>query len=114
MSTWKIYHNPKCSKSRQTLQILQDKGIKPEIIEYLKNPPNEKELLEIISKLNCKPHELLRKKEDTFKALNLDIENDQAVIKAMATTPTIIERPIVITEKTAVIGRPPENVENLF
>ena len=115
MST-KIYHNPRCSKSRQTLELLNEKGIKTEIIEYLKTPPNAEALEEILKGLGMEPRELMRKGQDEYKALGLDDENlsREALIKAMVENPILIERPIVITNKGIAIGRPLENVEKIL
>ena len=112
-----IYHNPKCSKCRGTLEILNSKGVEPKIIDYLKNPPTKDELKEIINKLKIRPSELVRVKEG--KAIELGISakdnltHDQW-LSIMTENPVLIERPIVISEKGAVIGRPPENVLALF
>ena len=108
-----IYHNQKCSKSRAALELLQSKGLEPTIIEYLKNPPTFDELEGIIIKLNIHPKQLVRFKED--KAIELGIStSDQLTIEQwitiLAKNPNLIERPIVVTAKGAVIGRPPENV----
>ena len=114
--TTTIYHNPRCSKSRQTLQLLRDKGIEPEIVEYLKTPPNAEQLRQILDKLGMKPRELMRKKEAEYKENNLADESlsDDALIAAMVAHPKLIERPIVIGEKDQIIlGRPPENVLEL-
>ncbi len=108
----KIFHNPRCSKSRQTLQLLQDKGIEPEIIEYLKNPPSKAELEEVLQKLNMHPRDLMRKKEAEYKETgmnNEDLDRD-ALIDGMINTPKLIERPIVLANNKAAIGRPPEDV----
>ncbi len=108
----KIYHNPRCSKSRQTLQLLKDQGIETEIIEYLKTPPTEDEIKDILNKLNMEPRDLMRKKEAEYKATgmnNPDLDNE-ALIKGMAETPKLIERPIVLANGKAAIGRPPEDV----
>jgi len=108
----KIYHNPKCSKSRQTLTLLNEKGIVPEIIEYLKTPPDHNELRNIMNLLGLTPRELMRSKETIYKELNLDnpdLSEDQ-LIAAMVENPILIERPIVVTNGKAVIGRPPENI----
>ena len=111
----KIYHNPRCSKSRQTLNIIQEKGESVEIIEYLKSVPTEKELEEIINVLGIKPVQLLRKGEadfkDNFKGKTL---TDKEWIKAMVKYPKLIERPIVVKGNKAVLGRPPENVLELL
>jgi arsenate reductase (glutaredoxin) len=106
------YHNPRCGKSRQTLQLLQEQGIEPEIIEYLKTPPSAGELNDILQKLGMEPRELMRKKEAEYKANGLDDEtlDRQTLINAMLNYPILIERPIVIANDKAVIGRPPETV----
>lgn len=110
--TVKIYHNPRCGKSRQTLQLLKDQGIEPEIIEYLKTPPSAQELDDILQKLGLEPRELMRKKEAEYKANGLDDASlgRQALIQAMVSHPILIERPIVIANGKAAIGRPPEDV----
>ena len=107
-----IYHNPRCSKSRQTLQLLQDKGIDPDVVEYLKTPPDKATLGQILDMLGLEPRELMRKKEKAYKALQLDnpaLTRDQ-LIEAMIANPKLIERPIVIQNGKAAIGRPPEKV----
>jgi arsenate reductase len=107
----KIYHNPRCRKSRETLNLLLERGEKPEIIEYLVNVPSKKELTEIIALLGMEAVALIRKGEDIFKmhykGKNL---SDADWIKAMVENPKLIERPIVIKNGKAVLGRPPENV----
>jgi len=111
----KIYHNPRCSKSRQTLSLIQEKGNDVEVIEYLNAIPSEKELSEIIKLLGIKPEQLLRKGEavykENFKGKTL---TDNEWIKAMIQYPKLIERPIVISGNKAVLGRPPENVLELL
>lgn len=111
-----IYHNPRCSKSRQTLALLQENGVDVEIIEYLKTPPDAKQLAAILKKLGIKPAELLRKKENVFKELGLEkkLDDDQTLIKAMLANPVLIERPIVLANNKAAIGRPPENVLDIL
>ncbi len=108
----KIYHNPRCGKSRQTLQLLKEQGIEPEIIEYLKTPPSALELDDILQKLGMEPRELMRKKEAEYKAGGLDDAalDRQALIQAMVNNPILIERPIVIANGKAAVGRPPEAV----
>jgi len=107
-----IYHNPRCGKSRQTLQLLKDQGIEPVIIEYLKTPPTAKELDGILQKLGMEPRDLMRKSESEYKNLTLgDAELDrQTLIQAMVEHPILIERPIVLANSKAAVGRPPENV----
>ncbi|RMH20384.1 MAG: arsenate reductase (glutaredoxin) [Gammaproteobacteria bacterium] len=107
-----IYHNPRCSKSRQTLQLLRDRGIEPTIIEYLKTPPDAKQLRAILNMLGLSPRELMRKKEPEYRDLGLDGDHltDEALIEAMISHPRLMERPIVIAEGRAALGRPPEKV----
>jgi arsenate reductase len=107
-----IYHNPRCSKSRQTLKLLQDRGLKLKVIEYLKTPPNKQELEKLLGKLGMEPRDLIRKKEKAYKDTGLDdpsIDKDQ-LLQAMIDHPILIERPIVVTDTKAALGRPPENV----
>lgn len=115
MST-KIYHNPRCSKSRQTLELLNDKGIETEIIEYLNTPPNAETLKTILVGLKMEPRELMRKGQDEYKALGLSDKSlsDEALINAMVENPILIERPIVITDKGIAIGRPIDNVKSIL
>jgi arsenate reductase len=111
-----IYHNPRCSKSRQTLQLLQEKGIEPDVVEYLKTPPDKAALEHILQMLGLEPRELMRKKEKEYKALRLDdpaLSRDQ-LIEAMIANPKLIERPIVIQNGKAAIGRPPEKVLDIL
>ena len=112
MSNFTIYHNPRCSKSRLTLELLKNKGINPEIILYLETPRSENELVSILKKLNFKAKELLRKGETEFKEQNLSdsSKSEEEIIQAMVNFPKLMERPIVIYGDRAVIGRPPENV----
>ncbi len=108
-----IYHNPRCSKSRATLKLLQEKGIEPRIVKYLETPPSAEELREIIRLLGLSsPRELMRRKEKEYKELGLDDPSlsEDALIEAMVKHPRLIERPIVIANGKAAIGRPPENV----
>ncbi len=108
----KIFHNPRCSKSRQTLQLLQEKGIEAEVIEYLKTPPSAEELKQILQKLDMSPRDLMRKKEADYKTsgMNNPELDDDALIQGMLDFPKLIERPIVLANDKAAIGRPPENV----
>ena len=108
----KIFHNPRCSKSRQTLELLQSSQVEPEIIEYLKTPPTAEELKQILAMLGLEPRQLMRTKEAEYKENDLDDESlsrDQ-LIDAMVAHPKLIERPIVIKNGKAAIGRPPEKV----
>lgn len=107
-----LYHNPRCSKSRQALILLQEKGIEPNIKLYLDEPPSAKELKALLSKLGIGPRALLRKGEDLYKTLQLNDETltDTALIKIMVQHPKLIERPIVIKGDQAIVARPPENL----
>jgi len=107
-----IFHNPRCSKSRQTLQLLQDNGVEPEVVEYLKTPPSKTRLKQILKMLGLKPRQLMRHKETEYKEQGLADESltQEQLIDAMLATPKLIERPIVINGDKAAIGRPPENV----
>ena len=112
----KIYHNPRCGKSRQTLQLLQEQGIVVEVIDYLKTPPDAGELNDILQKLGMEPRDLMRKKEAAYKAGGFDDEtlDRQALINGMVSHPILMERPIVVTRDKAAIGRPPEAVLTLI
>ena len=107
-----IYHNPRCSKSRATLDLLRRQGIEPVIIEYLKTPPTQGELAKILDMLGMEPRELMRRKEPEYREQGLDDPGlkKKALIKAMHDTPKLIERPIVLTAGKAALGRPPEKV----
>ena len=107
-----IYHNPKCSKSRQALKLLRERGIEPRIVDYLKAPPDADALARILGMLGMEPIELLRKKEDKYRELRLEEEKDDrgALIRAMVANPILIERPIVIKGNQARIGRPTESI----
>lgn len=111
-----IYHNPRCSKSRQTLQLLNDHMQQADIIEYLKTPPDAETLKDILARLGMKPRQLMRTGEDIYKELNLDDESltDDQLINAMVANPKLIERPIVVKDGKVAIGRPPENVLSIL
>ena len=116
MKEFIIYHNPRCSKSRQALQLLREAGVEPTIIEYLKTPL-EKDVLKNISQLlGLRPKDFVRKIEKDFKDndLSKSLEDDDKILEAMSLFPKIIERPIVVSGQEAVIGRPPENVQKLI
>lgn len=107
-----IYHNPRCSKSRQTLALLEANGEKPQVIEYLKTPPTQQVLTELLAKLDLSPRELLRTTENEYKdlALNNSSHSDAELIELMCQYPKLIERPIVIKNNVARLGRPPKNI----
>jgi arsenate reductase len=107
-----IYHNPRCSKSRQALELLREHGIEPEIIEYLKTPPNASEIKNLLSLLNCSPRDLMRQKEAEYKDSGLDNPDltDDELIEALQQQPRLIERPIVVIDNQAIIARPPEDL----
>lgn len=110
-----IYHNPRCGKSREGLSIVENSNLKFEIIKYLETPPSAQELKEIIRKLNIKPIDLVRVKEsvwiENFKGKTL---TDEEIIAAMAKFPILIERPIVVNNQKAVLGRPPERIKEIL
>lgn len=111
-SSVRIYHNPNCSKCRITLSLLDDNGIKPDVVQYLEQPPSVDELTEILDLLSLEPRDLMRKHESPFKEMNLDDSSlsKEALIQAMVDNPILIERPIVINGNKAAIGRPPEKI----
>ncbi|MCA9033320.1 MAG: arsenate reductase (glutaredoxin) [Planctomycetaceae bacterium] len=111
-----MYHNPRCSKSRQTLKLIEDAGIQAEVILYLDSPPSTKELDGLLKKLGMEPKELMRKGEDVYKELGLanqDLSRKDA-IQLLHEHPKLIERPIVVNGDKAILGRPPENVLELL
>ena len=111
-----IYHNPRCSKSRQTMALLTERGIEPEVIEYLKGSLTVDTLSKVLKKLGLGPRDVMRKGEAPYKELNLkdDSKTDQELIQAIIDHPILLERPIVISGGKAVIGRPPENVLSII
>ena len=105
-----IYHNPRCSKSRQTLELIKENSNKEiNVVEYLKEPITQKDIEKLLTLLSCSPIDMMRVKEAEFKEQNLKAADDKTLIAAMVTTPKLIERPIVSDGNKAVIGRPPEN-----
>ena len=111
----KIYHNPRCSKSRQTLNLIKENGVEPEIVLYLNTPPTKEELQTLIRQLNIQPSQLLRKGEKIYKEQFKGKEMEEAAwIDIMIAHPKLIERPIVVKDGKAVLGRPPENVLDLM
>lgn len=110
-----IYHNPRCSKSRETLELLEQEGVKPDVIEYLLNPPSEEELKSILGKLGLKPWDIARKNEPLFKEkLEGKARREDVWIRILVKNPILIERPIVVKNNEAVLGRPPQNVLKLL
>jgi arsenate reductase len=111
-----ILHNPRCSKSRATLQVLEENGVEPEIILYQDTPPDVDQLTSILKQLNMQPRELMRKGQSEYKEQGLDNEqlSNEELIAAMIKTPILIERPIVLANGKAAIGRPPESVLDIL
>jgi len=111
-----IYHNPRCSKSRGALELLQQNGVTPQVVEYLKTPPDRRTLEELLALLGIGPRELLRKGEEEYSALGLDNPTlgHAELIDAMVAHPKLIERPIVVVGNKAIIGRPPEKILELL
>lgn len=107
-----IYHNPHCSKSRQTLQLLRERGIEPRVVEYLKTPPSAEELARLLDMLGMEPRDLMRRKEAEYTeaALGDPGLTRETLVRAMVQRPKLIERPIVVANGKAALGRPPENV----
>ncbi|WP_026309395.1 arsenate reductase (glutaredoxin) [Kangiella aquimarina] len=112
MSEINILHNPRCSKSRQTLALLQENGVEPNVIEYLKNPPSKTKLKQIVKLLGVSPRDIIRTKEAEYKDAGLDNPDltKEQIIELMVANPKVIERPIVFSNDKAAVGRPPENV----
>ena len=111
-----IYHNPRCSKSRQTLDLLEARGITPKVVEYLKHPPSAAELKAILKRLGIKPRELVRRGEPLYAELGLEDRelSEDDLIRLMVANPILIERPIVVSGAKAAIGRPPEQVFDIL
>ena len=111
-----IYHNPRCSKSRATLSLLESRGVDPEIIHYLETPPDAEQLDALLDMLGCEPRDAMRHKEAPYATLGLDEPTltRSALIEAMVANPILIERPIVVAGQRAAIGRPPESVLDLL
>lgn len=112
MTDLTLYHNPRCSKSRAALQLLQERGLTPEILLYLDTPPTAEQLNEVLGKLEISARDLLRTGEDAYKTLNLAAQDlsEAELVAAMVAHPKLIERPILIAGNRAVVGRPPERV----
>lgn len=107
-----LYHNPRCSKSRAALELLEQRGLTPKVVRYLETPPSVAELTSILARLGIRPRQLLRSGEEEYKRLDLANASlsDEQIIAAMVAHPKLIERPILIVGNTAAIGRPPENI----
>lgn len=115
MAAIRIWHNPRCSKSRATLTILEENGVTPIEVKYLETPPSKADIVDTLAALNMKAKDIVRKGEAVYKSLNLSTEStDEEILDALAENPILIERPIVISGDRAVIGRPPENVLSLL
>ena len=115
MASVTIYHNPKCSKSRETLALLRERGVEPRIVEYLKAPPTVAELKSIVAKLGIRPEALVRKGEEIYTARYARRKlSDAEWIAALVDNPILLERPIVVTDRKAAVGRPPERVLSLI
>lgn len=114
MTTATIYHNPRCSTSRNTLQLLRDEGIEPTIVKYLDTPPTRDELRALLSDAGLKPSEAVRKKEALYRELNLAEASEDEVLTAMAENPILIERPLVVTDKGTVLARPVDKVRDIL
>ena len=115
MSDVTIYHNPRCSKSRTTLALLEERGVQPEVVLYLDTPPGKKKIQQLLGRLGLSAAELVRRGEAEYKLAGLDKNSSEKdIIEAMAAHPKLIERPIVVKGDRAVLGRPPENVLELI
>ena len=112
MTTVTIYHNPRCSKSRQTLELLRERGVEPRIVEYLKTPPDAAELKRLLKLMGKRPRDVLRKKEAAEAGIDPDRLSDDELIAKMVAHPVVIERPIVVGNERAALGRPPEAALN--
>lgn len=110
----RIYHNPRCTKSRLTLEMLKSRGLEPQVIEYLKTPPDAGTLADLAAKLGVPVRAMMRSQEAPYKELGLADADDAALIKAITEHPILLERPIVVNGAKAAIGRPPENVEAIL
>jgi len=115
MTTWTIYHNPRCSKSREALALLKQNGIAPKVVEYLRDTPGEEELSKLVMKLGIPAKDLVRRNEPLFNEKYKGLElNEHEWIRVMHENPQLIERPVVVKDHTAVIGRPTEKVQELI
>ena len=110
-----IWHNPRCSKSRNAVALLEEQGVEAEVVKYLETPPSKEEIVKVLKMLGISARELMRTKEDIYKELGLkDVSDEDALIDAMVTHPKLIERPVVIKDGKAAIGRPIENIVEIL
>ena len=116
MKKYKIYHNPRCSKSRRTLSLLRENGIEPQVVEYLKTPLQKKELQMISNAVGLRPASFIRKNENDYKENGIAeyLDNDKKLLQYIIKYPKIMERPIVVSSGKGIIGRPPSNVMGLI
>ena len=114
MAEYIIYHNPRCSKSRETLNLLEEAGVNPTVVEYLKNPLSKSEVLDLLEKFGGEPQAFVRTKEAVFKENDIAIESKEQIAEAITNHPVLMERPLVVKGSKAVFGRPPENVRELL
>lgn len=114
MDEVKIYHNPHCSKSREALALITARGIEPSIVNYLETPPSRLELRKILSSLGLKASDIVRSKEKLYDELELASATEDELIQALSEHPSLIQRPIVMAANKAVLGRPPQNIQQLF
>ncbi|MBA1421061.1 MAG: arsenate reductase (glutaredoxin) [Epsilonproteobacteria bacterium] len=115
MANVTIWHNPRCSKSRNAVALLEEQGVEAEVVKYLETPPSKDEIVEVLKMLGISARELMRTKEDIYKELGLkDVSDEDALIDAMVAHPKLIERPVVIKDGKAVIGRPIENIVEIL
>ena len=116
MEKWKIYYNPKCGTCRKVLAAIEAQGARPEVVEYLKNPPSVKELDEVLKMAGLEPSRIVRKKEEVYSSLKLEGRNLSRAdwLKVLVENPILIERPLVVKGARAILARPPEKIEELF
>lgn len=112
--TWVIYHNPRCSTSRKTLELLRDNGIEPKVVEYLKDPPSRAELVRMIADAGITVRDAVRKRESLYGELNLNQADDEKLLDAMVANPILIERPFVVTTKGTRLARPIDAVREIL
>lgn len=116
MASCTIYHNTRCSKSRQTLDLLNEQGVKPVVINYLDTPPEKEVLARLVDQMGLRPRDIVRRNEKVYRELEIGklLDNDDALLDAMVTNPILIERPIVVVDGKVTIGRPPQRVLDIL